>query len=274
MFMWMVLAVVLLAPVVWALLGAPAIPWLGPWAGEQLPTWVATPVHVSTTTIGVAILLGALLSVGRARAATTHLSTLAHEFGHGLTAALLGGRIDRITLDRDGSGRAHFAFPGRRPVRRFLVSFAGYASPGVFGLACARAVVAGYGSAWLAYIVALLGVMLMLTVRSWWGALLAVLLGASGWGLLALTAGGQAEALAGGPIGGLVAILVAVLAGVLLGGGVLDAMAQWRQSRVAVATDAASMAAQTGLPARLFAGVHVACAFALAGAGIAGPFLG
>lgn len=263
--MWTVLAVVLLAPVVWALLGTPPIQWLGPWVGEHAPAWLATPAPASLTVVVVTMAVGVLLGVGRAAAVTTHLSTLAHEFGHGLTAALLGGRIDRITLDRDGSGTARFAFPGRRPVRRFLVSFAGYVSPGVFGVASALVALAGYAAAWLAYVVVLLGVMLVLTVRSWWGAVVAVLLGATGWGLLALVAGGESSVLA--------TVLVALLSGVLLSGGVRDAVGQWRQSRAMLTTDAASMAAQTGLPTRLFAGLHVACAVTLAGAGFAGPFL-
>ncbi|MGB8020731.1 MAG: M50 family metallopeptidase [Candidatus Nanopelagicales bacterium] len=264
--MWTAIAVALLAPVVWALLGTPPIPWLDPWVGGHAPAWLATPVPVSTTPFFATVLVGVLLGVGRAGAVTTHLSTLVHEFGHGLTAALLGGRIDRITLDRDGSGRAHFAFPGRHPVRRFSVSFAGYVSPGVFGVASAQVALAGYAAAWLAYIVVLLAVMLVLAVRSWWGALLAVLLGAGGWGLLALIAGGESDVPA--------SLLVALVAGVLLGGGVRDAVGQWRQSRGAVSTDAASMAAQTGLPTRLFAGLHVAFAVALAGTGLMGPFLG
>jgi hypothetical protein len=215
-----------------------------------------------TTTLMVAIGAGVLLGVGRGRATTTHLSTLAHEFGHALIAALLGGRIDRITLARDGSGVAHFAFPDARPVRRFLVSFAGYLAPGVFGVACAQVAVAGLGSAWLAYLMVLLGVMLVLTVRSWWGALVAVLLGAAGWAVLALGSGWLAV------------LVVAGLAGAMVGGGVLDASGQWRLTRSAVATDASSMSAQTGLPARLFAGIQLVCAIALAAAAVALPVVG
>ena len=119
--MWTMLALVLLTPIVWALMGAEPITALAHWQAEHLPGWLTTPEPVSRTTLLVALGVGVVVGVGWGRAATTHLSTLAHEFGHGLVAALLGGRIDRITLARDGSGVAHFAFPGRRPVRRFLV---------------------------------------------------------------------------------------------------------------------------------------------------------
>jgi hypothetical protein len=205
---------------------------------------------------------GALLGLGGARWATTHLSTLAHEFGHGLTAALLGGRIDRITLARDGSGMAHYVVPGRWRVRRLAVSFVGYLAPGVFGVASVRVALAGHGPAWLAYLVVLLGTMLVLTLRSWWAALLAIVLGAGAWALLAL---GSSQ---------LATLVVAGLAGAQLGGGALDAAEQWRLVRVRRATDAASMATQTGLPVRLFAGLHVVLAVALAGVGLALPLLG
>lgn len=255
-------ALVILAPIVWALLGAEPIPAVDPWLSEHLPGWLTTPVSVSTPALLVAMGVGVVLGVGRGRAATTHLSTLAHEFGHGLIAALFGGRIDRITLARDGSGVAHFGFPVRRPVRRFLVSFAGYLTPGVFGVVCVQVALAGLGSLWLAYLVVLLGVMLVFTVRSWWGALVAVLLGAAGWALLALGSGWLAV------------VVVAGLAGAMVGGGVVDAIGQWRLTRSAVATDASGMAAQTGLPARLFAGMQLACAIALAAATLALPGVG
>ena len=260
--MWTVLALLLLTPILWALLGAESLGFPDASVSQHLPGWLTTPELVSTTTLLVALGVGVVVGVGRGRAATTHLSTLAHEFGHGLVAALLGGRIDRITLARDGSGMAHFAFPGRRPVRRFLVSFTGYLAPGVLGVACVQVALSGFGSAWLAYLVVLLGVMLVVTVRSWWGAFIALFLGAAGWALLALGSGWLAV------------VVVAGLGGALLGGGVVDATGQWRVTRTAVATDAASMATQTGLPARFFAGLQLVCATALAGLGLALPFLG
>jgi hypothetical protein len=104
--------------------------------------------------------------------------------------------------------------------------------------------------------------MLVLTVRSWWGALVAVLIGAAGWAVLALGSGW-------------VAVLVVVgLAGAMVSGGVVDASRQWRLARSAVATDAASMSVQTRLPAWLFAGVQLACAIALAAATLALPAVG
>jgi hypothetical protein len=259
--MWTVVALLLLTPIVWALLGAESLGVLDASTSQHLPGWLITPELVSTTTLMVALGAGVVVGVGRGRVAATHLSTLAHEFGHGLVAALLGGRINRITLARDGSGMAHFAFPGRRPVRRFLVSFTGYLAPGVFGLACVRVALAGLGAAWLAYLVLLLGVMLVITVRSWWGAFVALLLGAAGWALLALGTGWLAV------------VVVAGLAGAMLGGGVVDAAGQWRLTRAAVTTDAASMATQTGLPARFFAGLQLVCAIALAGVGLALPWV-
>jgi hypothetical protein len=121
---------------------------------------------------------------------------------------------------------------------------------------------AGHGPGWLAYLVVLLGTMLVLTLRSWWAVLLTILLGAGAWALLAL---GSAW---------LATLVVSGLGGALLGGGVIDASEQWRLVRVRGATDAASMAIQTGLPVRFFAGLHVVCAVALAGVGFALPFLG
>jgi hypothetical protein len=132
----------------------------------------------------------------------------------------------------------------------------------VFGVASVQVALAGLGTAWLAYLAVLLGIMLVLTVRSWWGVLMALLLGAAGWALLALGSGWLAV------------VVVAGLAGAMLGGGVLDATTQWRLTRTAVTTDAGAMATQTGLPARFFAGLQLACAVALAGVGFALPFAG
>ena len=164
--MWTVLALVLLAPVGWALLGAEPIRAWEPWAEQNLPGWLTAPVVVSTQAVVVALMVGVLLGLGRARVATTHLSTLAHEVGHGLTAALFGARIDRIILARDGSGMAHFSFPFGRPVLLFAVSFAGYVTPGVFGVASMQVALAGRGTVWLVYMMVLLVTMLVLVVGS------------------------------------------------------------------------------------------------------------
>jgi hypothetical protein len=80
--MWTVFALVVLAPIVWALLGAEPIPALDPWLAEHVTGWLTTPVVVSTATLIVAMGAGVILGVGRGRATTSHLSTLAHEFGH------------------------------------------------------------------------------------------------------------------------------------------------------------------------------------------------
>lgn len=260
--MWTALALVLLAPVGWALLGAEPIRVWQPWAEQNLPGSLTAPVVVPTQTIVVALVVGVVLGLGRARTATTHLSTLAHEVGHVLTAALFGARIDRIILAPDGSGTAHFSFPFRRPVLLFTVSFVGYLTPGVFGVASMQVALAGRATVWLVYTMVLLVTMLVLVVRSWWGALLAVGLGLVGWGLLAFGSGWLAT------------VVVVGLAGSLLGGGVVDALGQWRLARGSKATDAASMAAQTRLPVRFWAGVQMAFAVALAGVGSALPFLG
>jgi hypothetical protein len=250
---WFVLALIVMAPLVWGLAGSPMVPAVADLGGAELGR-LLVPSAVGQGLLVVGLLVGLVLGGGRARVATTHLSTVAHEFGHGLTAALLGGRIDRIGLHRDGSGVAHTSLPGGRPVRGFAVSAAGYVAPGILALASIRVAAAGLGGAWLAYLVGVLAVMVLLAVRSWWGLLLTVGLAAVGWTVLALA---PAEA---------VGVVVAVLAGALAGGGVVDAISQWRGRRGGQDSDARNMARQTGLPVGLFAGMHVLAAGVLAAA--------
>lgn len=248
--MWSLLALVVLAPVVWALAGAPAAADLISWADDVLPVPVSSGV-ATTGALMAALLVAALLGMGRAKVATTHVSTVAHEFGHGLAAAALGGRIDRLRMHRDGSGLALATLPGHRPISRFVISAVGYLAPGVLALASIRAALAGAAGLWMAYLVVVLVLMLVLAIRSWWGALLAVVLGGLGWTLVALAPGV------------VVVLAVAGLAGVLAGGGLVDTVVQWR-GRSSGPSDAASMAQQTRLPVGLFAGLHVLAALALA----------
>ena len=242
--MWFLLSLVLLAPVGWVLAGAPGLD------GVPAPA-------VGTGPLVAALLVGVVFGVGRARPASTHLSTVAHEFGHGLAAALLGGRVTRIRLAFDGSGAAYTAFPTQARLRQLIVAGAGYVTPGLLAVASVQAVVAGVAAAWVAYLVLVVAVMLVLVVRSWWGLLVAVLLAAAGVGLVLLATGV------------VTALVVSALAGALAGGGLVDAIAQWRGRGRLPRSDARSMARLSRLPVGLFAGLHVLLASALGVATVA-----
>lgn len=257
--MWFALAVLVLTPLAWALAGTPGAPALASWLADAAPA-LAEPAAVESPALLASVAVGTLLGLGRARGATTHLSTVAHEFGHGITAAALGGRITRLRMHRDGSGIALTSLPAGRPARAFAVSAAGYLAPGVLALASMQATT--LARLWITYLVAVVGVMLVLAVRSWWGALLALGLGAGGWAVVVLAPPTFA------------ALAVAGLAGVLGGGGVADAVAQWRGRSTTPRSDARAMARQTGLPTGLFAGVHLLAGVALATASLTQPLWG
>jgi hypothetical protein len=60
------------------------------------------------------------------------LSTLAHELGHGFTAALLGGNFDSFVMHVDGSGATSWSASGFfGPVRQALVAAGGLVGPAV-----------------------------------------------------------------------------------------------------------------------------------------------
>jgi hypothetical protein len=65
--------------------------------------------------------------------------TMVHEMGHGLTALLLGGKLDKLELFTDGSGLAHCAV--RYPWQEALVAAGGLLGPpfmAAFAFAAAR----------------------------------------------------------------------------------------------------------------------------------------
>jgi hypothetical protein len=254
--MGFLLALLVLAPLIWALLGAPDVPMVTPWLAHHLPEQTAgSPVAPVPTMLALAV--GMALAMGRPRRATVHVSTVAHEFGHGLTAAVLGGRVERVIVRPDGSGSAHTS--GRGGVRRFVSCGVGYLSPGLLALASVRAVESGWAVAWLGYLVAVLAVMLVLVVRSWWGVLVALVLAGLGWALVQLAPAT------------VVSLALIVLAGVLAAGGVRDALDQWRARRGPSESDAHTLASMTGLPTGFFAGLHILAALALAVAVAAVP---
>ncbi len=60
------------------------------------------------------------------------LSTLVHELGHGITAALVGGEFNSFVMHADGSGVTSWSAPMFfGPVRRALVSAGGLVGPAV-----------------------------------------------------------------------------------------------------------------------------------------------
>jgi hypothetical protein len=64
----------------------------------------------------------------------TLLATYAHEMGHGLAALMVGGQFDRLILNADGSGLAHWrGNPGRLAVA--WVAASGLLGPSVAGVA-------------------------------------------------------------------------------------------------------------------------------------------
>lgn len=60
------------------------------------------------------------------------LSTLAHELGHGFTAALLGGNFESFVMHADASGVASWSAPASfGPVRQAMVAAGGLVGPAV-----------------------------------------------------------------------------------------------------------------------------------------------
>jgi hypothetical protein len=60
------------------------------------------------------------------------LSTLAHELGHGFTAALLGGNFERFVMHADASGVASWSAPASfGPIRQAMVAAGGLVGPAI-----------------------------------------------------------------------------------------------------------------------------------------------
>jgi hypothetical protein len=60
------------------------------------------------------------------------LSTLAHELGHGFTAALLGGNFERFVMHPDASGVAQWSAPASfGPIRQAMVAAGGLVGPAI-----------------------------------------------------------------------------------------------------------------------------------------------
>lgn len=255
--MWFAIAWLTLLPLAWALAGAPPIAGHDPLIWAVLPGQLGEQAAAGWLALLAAAMVGVLLALGPTSRIAVHCGTVVHEVGHALTAAALGGVVRRITMSADGSGMATTGLPGRAWVRGSLVTMAGYLAPGIVGLASLQMALAGLGLAWLGFLAVLALVMLVLSMRSWWAALVALASATAAW-LVVRHGSGE-----------LATLVAAALGGLLLARGVADAANQYRLTRRGAArTDATSLARETGLPAGFYAAVHQVAAVAMALGGV------
>ena len=91
-----------------------------------------------------------------------HAITIAHEGGHALVTVLAGGKVARVQVRRDRTGRTDSFVPGRG----VPTTLAGYLAPSAFGLLAALLITFGRFAAVLWISLALL--LLILTVAGTW----------------------------------------------------------------------------------------------------------
>jgi len=94
-----------------------------------------------------------------------HFHVMAHEGGHAITATILGIRVRKVELKRNGTGATHYRVPavGGKGV---LTGFAGYLGPSAFGLAAAGLIKLGFIVAALWAAVIFLALLLLKVLRS------------------------------------------------------------------------------------------------------------
>ena len=102
---------------------------------EKILTWLLqSSTEVSTWILLLVLILGALIALAPISWSKTNLlSTWAHEIGHAVTALVLGRGVKKIVIRKDGSGYTEHEGENKK-IRLALISFAGYPSPGFFGL--------------------------------------------------------------------------------------------------------------------------------------------
>lgn len=200
----------------------------------------------------VAVGLGMALTAMRfAWKVVRYACTYLHELAHAIAAVLMGGNVQSITYQPDASGLARFSLPmefGR--ARLVIAAGAGYAGPGIAGVATVAAIVGGAEEYWMLGAAIFAGAGMLLLVRSLWGAVYSA--GLAGLLIfLVVRLEGQWMAWTAG-----------VWAGVLLAGGVRGALIQVRE-RDLTNTDAWQIGGILHVPARLVAKFQYSLAWAL-----------
>ena len=112
------------------------------------------------------------------------ISTVAHEMGHALTALLVGGSVDRVEVNLDGSGVAYTATTGRLDAA--LVSAGGLVGPAIAAALCFVSARSARIARWTLFLLtALLLLSLVFWMRNPFGVVyvlaLAAALAAVGW---------------------------------------------------------------------------------------------
>jgi hypothetical protein len=174
---------------------------------------------------------------------TRTVVTIAHEGGHALVAVLVGRGLTGIRLHSDTSGVTHSTGAGRGP-GVVLMFLAGYVFPPLLGLGGAALVANGYTSALLWLGVALL-VATLVYIRNLYGA------------FAVLVTGGVLGAVATWAPPDWRAGFAAALCWFLLFGGLraVRELQRSRRRRRTTTSDADQLAAITGVPGGMWAGV-------------------
>jgi hypothetical protein len=134
--------------------------------------------HQAHLPASVAIVIG-VMALGAAALPdlwllSQHVNTLAHEAAHATVGSILGQRVGRVTLGRDGTGLTSML--GGQKLGTFTVAIVGYLGPSAFGLAAAKMIQLGYIIAVLWLALGLL-VCLLLVVRRPFGLFIVVVSG-------------------------------------------------------------------------------------------------
>jgi peptidase M50B-like protein len=94
-----------------------------------------------------------------------HFHVMAHEGMHAITATILGIRVRKVELKRNGDGVTYYRVPAVGG-RGFLAGFVGYLGPSAFGLAAAGLIKFGFIVAALWAAVVFLALLLLKVLRS------------------------------------------------------------------------------------------------------------
>jgi hypothetical protein len=166
---------------------------VGAWLAQAWDRLQPGPVPAESTAV-LAGVVGAVVAAVAVPVLWRQLRvvvTVVHELGHGLVGVLCGRRFTGFVLRGDMSGHAVTVGPARGP-GRVLSTWAGYPAPAVVGALLVRAAGTGWAPTTLG-VAALVLVVSLVRVRSWYTALVMVALTAATavlwwWGTAALQA--------------------------------------------------------------------------------------